>query len=164
VAGFLCRLGVGRSELDDAVQEVFIVAHRSGGFKVGGAQPTTWLAEIALRVASGQKRSHRRRLQRETDVATDDVEHATPFDTLAKRESRDRIASALETLSLEHRAVFILYEIEGESCESIADGLEIPLGTVYSRLHHARERFKQAYGRLATEPKSANSCDQKGTL
>lgn len=164
VAGFLCRLGVGQSELDDAVQEVFLVAHRCGGFKVGDAQPTTWLAEIALRVASGQKRSLRRRVQRETDVASDDVEHATPFDTLAKREARDRITLALDTLSLEHRAVFILFEIEEESCESIAEGLGIPIGTVYSRLHNARERFKKAYDRLLAEPSSAASYDQKGTL
>lgn len=66
VAGFLCRLGVGQSELDDAVQEVFLVAHRCGGFKIGEAQPTTWLAEIALRVASGQKRSLRRRVKQAT--------------------------------------------------------------------------------------------------
>jgi RNA polymerase sigma-70 factor (ECF subfamily) len=65
------------------------------------------------------------------------------------------VGRALETLSLEHRAVFILFEMEEESCESIADGLGIPIGTVYSRLHAARDRFRKAYGRLTPEPAQA---------
>ncbi len=64
VAGFLRRLGVEAPELDDAVQEVFLTAHRRGGFVAGAAQPTTWLAEIALRVASDMRRSRRARSMR----------------------------------------------------------------------------------------------------
>ena len=164
VAGFLCRLGVGRSELDDAVQEVFLVAHKRGGFNVGEAQPTTWLAAIALRVALGQRRNRRRRSRRERDAATADAVTETPFDTLSSHEMRNRISAALDTLSLEHRAVFILFEIEEQSCENIAQGLGIPIGTVYSRLHSARNHFKKAYGRLTTEPDFATGHIQKGAI
>ena len=151
VAGFLCRLGVDRSDLHDAVQEVFLIAHRCGGFTVGQAQPTTWLAEIALRVVSGQRRTLRRRAKRESVAAPDEADLATPFDALASHELRNRIDQALDTLSLEHRTVFILFEIEEESCESIAAGLGVPIGTVYSRLHAARDRFRKAYERLTTD-------------
>src|SRR5690348_4984375 len=59
VASFLIRMGVSRSDLDDVMQEVFLVAHRLGGYTPGPAKPTTYLANIALRAAT----SHRRKGQ-----------------------------------------------------------------------------------------------------
>ena len=58
-------------------------------------------------------------------------------------------AAVLDTLDLEHCAAFVLYEIEGESCDAIASAFEVPVGTVYSRLHHARRRFIDAYSNLS---------------
>jgi RNA polymerase sigma-70 factor (ECF subfamily) len=43
----------------------------------------------------------------------------------------------------------VLFEIEGESCDDIAAGLGIPVGTVYSRLHAARRDFQKAFAKLA---------------
>src|SRR5437899_5262126 len=60
VAGFLVRLGVRPADLDDLMQEVFIVAHRRGGFIPGPARPTTWLARIAIRVALAYRRTRRK--------------------------------------------------------------------------------------------------------
>ncbi len=147
VARFLARLGLDPHELDDAVQEVFLMAHRRGGFDEGPAQPTTWLAAIALRVAAGMRRSRRRR-SRAVPEPRSEACGPTPFEALSAAESLDRVQRALDTLGLEHRAAFILYEIEGASCESIAAGLGVPLGTVYSRLHAARAAFQKAYARL----------------
>jgi len=62
------------------------------------------------------------------------------------------VQRALDTLDLEHCAAFVLYEFAGESCEAIAASLSIPVGTVYSRLHHARRRFEQAYAALCEQP------------
>lgn len=70
-----------------------------------------------------------------------------PFATTAALEALRRVDRALATLDLEHRAVFVLFELEGESCESIAAGLGVPVGTVYSRLHHARRKFREAHAR-----------------
>jgi RNA polymerase sigma-70 factor (ECF subfamily) len=148
VASFLRRLGVEPEDLDDAVQEVFLIAHRRGGFTEGAAQPTTWLAEIALRVASRMRRSRRRRASAVAATPAIEAGGTTPFEVLAAAESLARVQRALDTLRLEHRAVFILYEIEGASCESIAAGMRIPIGTVYSRLHTARRAFQEAYARL----------------
>ena len=151
VANFLARLGVTRSELDDVVQDVFMIAHRRGGFRPGAAKPTTWLADIAMKVNANRRRSQRRaKVRADGEVverAKDD--RASPADIAEHRQSVDRVQRALESLDEERRAVFVLFEMEGESCESIAAGLGIPVGTVYSRLHHARKKFRKAHSRLA---------------
>jgi RNA polymerase sigma-70 factor (ECF subfamily) len=68
---------------------------------------------------------------------------------LEARRSLQRVQAVLEDLSLEQRAAFVLHDIEGESCERIAAMWNVPVGTIYSRLHHARKRFLEAYGRNA---------------
>jgi RNA polymerase sigma-70 factor (ECF subfamily) len=150
VAAFLRRLGVLQSELDDLVQEVFLVAHRKGGYVPGAGQPRTWLAAIAFRVASSGRRSQARRRETydETVLAQLGSSAADPADALEARRSLLRVQQALEALDLEHRAAFVLYEIEGEACSAIAVGFGIPVGTVYSRLHHARRRFLEAHAAL----------------
>jgi RNA polymerase sigma-70 factor (ECF subfamily) len=149
VASFLRRLGTPSAEVDDLVQEVFLIAHRKGGYVPGTGQPRSWLGAIALRVASGSRRTRGRRREEPIDdtllraTSADDV--AGAFET---QRALQRVQQALEGLDLEHRAAFVLYEFEGENCESIAASLEIPLGTVYSRLHHARRRFLEAHAAL----------------
>jgi RNA polymerase sigma-70 factor (ECF subfamily) len=59
VASFLLRMGIRRSDLDDVIQDVFLVAHKLGGYVPGPAKPTTYLANIALRAAT----THRRKQQ-----------------------------------------------------------------------------------------------------
>jgi RNA polymerase sigma-70 factor (ECF subfamily) len=151
VAGFVHRLGVPAPELDDVLQEVFLVAHRRGGFRqLGAARPTTWLAEIAIRVASASRR--RKRRSRE-DADMKGVSHAASDDVGAVRvleanEAMQRVQRALDSLDEDKRAAFVLYELEGESCAAIAAGLGIPVGTVYSRLHKARQEFVRAHERL----------------
>ena len=139
-----------REEVDDIVQEVFLVAHRRGGFIPGAARPTTWLAEIALRVSSSARR-RQRRSREDADVQTvaDAVSSArSPGEQAETAEALRRVQQALEVLDEAKRAVFILFELEGESCESIAAGLGIPVGTVYSRLHKARKLFMEVHARL----------------
>ncbi|MEM9456623.1 MAG: sigma-70 family RNA polymerase sigma factor [Myxococcota bacterium] len=150
VANFLSRLGVERCDLDDVVQEVFMVAHRRGGFAPGPARPTTWLADIALKVNANRMRRRRRaRVQAQGEVverAEDPA--ASPAEVIDHQRSIDRVQQALDTLDEDRRAVFVLFELEGESCDAIAAGLGIPVGTVYSRLHAARRKFRKAHARL----------------
>ena len=61
VAGFAARIGCASEDIEDVVQEVFLTVHRRGGFEPGVARATTWLAEIAIRVVSTQRRTARRR-------------------------------------------------------------------------------------------------------
>jgi len=147
VAAFVTRLGATKAEVDDLVQETFIVAHTKGGYQPGPALPRTWLAAIALRVTRARQRSTARRREDAGVSAFDSMTAAgkDPGEALEIAESLGRVQRALDTLDLEHRAAFILYEIEGESCQAIADALEVPVGTVYSRLHTARRRFLEAH-------------------
>lgn len=150
VAGFVTRLGVQPGEVDDVVQEVFLTAHRRGGFEPGPAKPTTWLAEIALRVVSTQRRTQKRRRTEGDERALEAAVSPTqsPHETAEQRASLERVDRALAALDVDRRAVFVLFEIEGEPCEAIAAGLGIPVGTVHSRLHTARREFSEAYARI----------------
>jgi RNA polymerase sigma-70 factor (ECF subfamily) len=157
VASFVHKLGAQPHEIEDLVQEVFLVAHRRGGFADDGrARPTTWLAEISLRVWSSTRR---RRLRKPEDPDQATVSHArapgqSPLRAVENGEALDRVRSALEDLDEDRRAIFILFELEGEPCTAIAAALDIPVGTVYSRLHKARKEFREAYQRL-TAPTSS---------
>lgn len=150
VANFLWKLGVNAEEIGDLVQEVFLVAHKRGGFVEREARPTTWLAEIAVRVASTRRRSLSRSPQRAElgDAADIPTHSASPADLAAASEGLERVQKALDAMDINHRAVFVLYELEGESCEAIAESLGVPVGTVFSRLHTARKNFQKMHNRL----------------
>lgn len=147
VASFLRHMGSSEPDLDDMVQDVFVIAHRKGGYLPGPAGPRTWLAALAIRVVRARRRSRARRPE-PVEVPENLPDGAqSPAEQLESRRALARIQAALDDLSLEHRAAFVLFEIEGESCESIAMMWNVPVGTVYSRLHHARKRFLEMYGR-----------------
>jgi RNA polymerase sigma-70 factor (ECF subfamily) len=155
VASFLRRIGSASADVDDLVQEVFLIAHRKGGFVVGSVHPKSWLAAIAFRVASTSRRSQRRRRE-EADFELEDV-HSPSADAARVLEGRaalHRVQQALDTLTLDDRATFVLYEIEGLSCDEIAAAFEIPVGTTYSRLHNARKRFIEAHARVEREDRA----------
>ena len=157
IANFLHRLGTPLRELDDLVQEVFLVAHRRGGFiQDGRAKPTTWLAEVALRVASTHRRKNRRRHETpdQAKISLAATSAHCPAQSAENRESNTHIHAALEQLDEEKRAIFLLFELEGESCLAIAEVFQIPVGTVYSRLHSARKLFKDAYLQLSSPPQA----------
>jgi RNA polymerase sigma-70 factor (ECF subfamily) len=132
-------LGATPDTADDAVQDVFLVAHRRLADFEARSTPRTWLFAIALRVVSDQRRSTRRR-KRLLDAAQN-MQRApslTPFDQAASAESRRALLAALEQLSDEQRAVFVLAELEDMTAPEIASALSVNLNTVYSRLRAAR--------------------------
>ena len=138
----LQHLGVRPADLEDLLQEVFIVVHRKlDGFH-GQSRITTWLFGICLRVAARHRRRAFFRFERHTPEVPERVDHATPEDRVADEQRRQVLERALARLSLEQRAVFVLFELEGKTCHEIAELVSIPLGTVHSRLHHARRQVK----------------------
>jgi len=149
VAAFLVRLGAWRLHVDDLVQEVFLIVHRRGGYVPVSARPTTWLAEIALRVLHNAQRSYRRCRTIADSVIIDSLAARARGPDAAAESAQELtlVQLALDDLDLEHCALFVLHEIEGESCIAIAEGLGIPEGTVHSRLHAARRAFLKAYKR-----------------
>jgi RNA polymerase sigma-70 factor, ECF subfamily len=150
VASFLYRLGARGTDIEDAVQEVFLTAHRRGGYRPGAASPTTFLAQLALEVnLARRRRASRSRPASQEDLAAATVGEAPadPSQALVAKDAARRLQAALDAMDHGHRAVFVLFELEGESCESIAAGLSIPVGTVFSRLHAARRVFREHVAR-----------------
>jgi RNA polymerase sigma-70 factor (ECF subfamily) len=146
IASLLRRLGLPEDDIDDAVQEVFVLAHRYGGYRPGPAQPTTWLATIAINVSRNARRQGRQRAYPDELKVAEAISNApTPFDRAAVAESLTRLQAILDGLDEDHRVVFLLSEIHGEPGPAIAAALGVPVGTVYSRLHAARERVSAAY-------------------
>jgi RNA polymerase sigma-70 factor, ECF subfamily len=140
----LRRLGIPHDDLPDAVQEVFLVVHRRLASFEGRAKVTTWLFKIALRVARDRRqRAHVRHelLGSEAlDVAIDPREDVSQ--ALERRDDLALFDAALEGLDLDQRAVFTLFELEGLSGPAVAELLDIPLGTAYSRLRLGRSTFR----------------------
>jgi RNA polymerase sigma-70 factor, ECF subfamily len=132
------RLGV--IDPDDAAQEVFLVAmRRLADIETG--RERAFLGGVATRVASQARRTQARR--RQADVPAPDVAsiEPSPAEHVAAGEARALLDEILADMPLELRAVFVLFELEGVSMAEIAAALEIPPGTVASRLARARTHF-----------------------
>jgi RNA polymerase sigma-70 factor (ECF subfamily) len=141
----LRSLGVHDAHVDDALQDVFVVAARKLEAFDGGAALRTWLYAIALRIA----RKYRERLRKEP-ASLDGARESEPELMLAATAEAaalqsERLALAhdiLETLSDEQREVFVLARVEQMSAVEIADVVGVPLNTVYSRLRASRLAFE----------------------
>ena len=126
----LFRFGVTPNAIEDAVQDVFVVAYRR---RLDYAGPSTkaWLYGIARRVASNYRRSNRRRVQRHRAIAATG-RRSSSAGTHEAIHSLDRY---LASLRADDRELFILSELEGMTAPEIADTLGCSIGTVASRLH-----------------------------
>jgi RNA polymerase sigma-70 factor (ECF subfamily) len=158
------RLGVPEADADDAVQQVFIVASRRLASITEGSE-RAFLFGTALRVASHARRAAKRRgevpLHDEGPQATSSVprspaeqgssigEHASSAeDLIDQRRARALLDDVLESLPMDMRAVFVLFELEEMTLAEIAALLGLPGGTVASRLRRGRELFQAEITRL----------------
>jgi RNA polymerase sigma-70 factor (ECF subfamily) len=146
----LRRLGIPERDVADAVQDVFIVVHRRLSEFEGRSKVTTWLFGIAMRVARDRRRlAHvwREGLDEGAGLERAD-ERADVVGEAERRQGLELLESILDEMPLEQRAVFTLFELDGMTGEAIAEMLDVPLGTVYSRLRLGREAFRRALSRL----------------
>jgi RNA polymerase sigma-70 factor (ECF subfamily) len=144
----LQRLGVRESDLEDLLQEVFMVVHQQLPHFEGRSKATTWLFGICFRVAAGhRRRAYRHREELGNEKAEQFPADDDPEELTVALQSRRQVDAALDTLELEKRAVLVMFEIDGLSCQEIASVVDVPIGTVYSRLHSARADFQKALGR-----------------
>ena len=147
----------------DAVQEAFLKAWNALPKFEGRARFFTWLYRLVMNQCLDQKRrdkSDRHTAYEEggvveaelSEVPPPEVEgvgFAAPAAEVARKELRARLAEAIEKLPDNARETLLLREVEGLSYAEIATTLDIPKGTVMSRLHYAR---KQLQGWLSDEP------------
>jgi RNA polymerase sigma-70 factor (ECF subfamily) len=143
------RLGVPDAHVDDVVQEAFIVAARRADEIEHGSE-RGFLIGIVVRASANQRRRQKTRL----DYVAGSLRQpsaASPADAeqlLAQKQLRQLLDEALDALPSEQRSVLVLHEIEGFSSAEIAALLDLPAGTVASRLGRARAKFSRAAARL----------------
>jgi RNA polymerase sigma-70 factor (ECF subfamily) len=144
----LVRLGVRDADLLDVAQNVFVVVHRQlAGFE-GRSELTTWLFSICRLVVKDYRRSAPIRREVLVDAAefSKRAATATPEGPQGRLDSEHlgRILDAvLEKLPEKLRVAFVLFELEELSGEDIARLLDVPVGTVRSRLRLARAAFQR---------------------
>lgn len=151
-------------DVEDLVQEVFLVAHRHlGGFR-GEAKITTWLFRITRNVVRHRQRRERlRRLFSGPEKAAETVpsNRPTPIEELEREEARRITYRVLDGMSEKYRTVFILFEIEGLSGEEIGALTGQKMATVWVWLHRARAHF--AKGLAAIERQAGPAAGRPGT-
>lgn len=145
----LRRLGVLASQLDDATQQVFIVAARRLDDVVEGRE-RSFLCGTAVRVALNCRRAANLHGNRHTELGLDEIQSGAPDGEvlLEQMQARRMLDRVLEALVEDLRTVFVLSEIEGLTAPEIATIVDVPLGTVSSRLRRAREQFRLEAAKL----------------
>jgi RNA polymerase sigma-70 factor (ECF subfamily) len=138
----LRRLGVYPSDVEDVAHDMFLTVYAKLDQLDETRPPRPWLFAFAARFASDYRRLARHR-------ATEDVstlgaaDQESPEDAAGRREQQSLAMRALDTLSMETRSVFVGYELEELPMKELADALDIPLNTAYSRLRLAREQLSK---------------------
>ncbi len=149
----LRRLGVREAATDDAAQKVFEIATRRLATIRKGAE-RAFLFNTAVHVAIEFRR--RAATTRETThEALEDLidPGALPDEATERRRRRETLDALLDSMPMDLRSVFVLYELEGLDRFQIAELLELPSGTAASRLRRAREHFQAQVKRLRAKQK-----------
>jgi RNA polymerase sigma-70 factor (ECF subfamily) len=149
VFSVLRRLGVRQEALLDATQHVFLVAaEKRQTIRVESER--AFVISVAVRTAANLRRAHAAQRVRNADTDVLDAASEVPLadELLDQRRLRSLLDEALDALSPDLRPAFVLFELEDLSLSEIAEALEIPRGTVASRLRRAREIFQDTARRL----------------
>ncbi|HTU59144.1 MAG TPA: sigma-70 family RNA polymerase sigma factor [Polyangiales bacterium] len=150
----LRRLGVQPDHaVDDAAQRVFEIAAKKRD-QIAPGNERAYLFKTALLVAAEERRRSRRAAREaldETALLNAKAPELPPDEALDAQRWRTRLDLVLEALGAELRTVFVLYEFERLSGPEIAELLDLPLGTVASRLRRARNEFRAATQRLRAQ-------------
>ena len=133
----------GPHDAEDIVQQTFMKAARIAATYDGRSDTArSWLFGIAARLIQGRRRSLAR-----FGRALARLAETTSRVTVAEHVPRSDLERGLESLSDAKRIVVVLAEVEGYTCEELARMLSIPVGTVWTRLHHARKELRAFYER-----------------
>jgi RNA polymerase sigma-70 factor, ECF subfamily len=149
---FLRGLGVPLAGVDDAAQQVFwVTAQRLDGIVAGSER--AFLLSTARGVAANARRAHTRSREvlDEELLADRTDDRANPEEAAATKQARRLLDAFLEELPEDTRTVFVLFELEGMTMAAIAETLELPPGTVASRLRRGREEFQAATKRFQAQ-------------
>ncbi|MCA9671684.1 MAG: sigma-70 family RNA polymerase sigma factor [Myxococcales bacterium] len=130
------------SDLEDALQDVFVEVFRSIDKFKGQSKITTWLYRVSVNVALQKLRRRKRRPEGYASAPKEELpDHETPMRALQRKESARLVYGILDTIAPKKRTVFILSEIFGMSAKEISEVVETNPLTVRTRLHYARKEF-----------------------
>lgn len=138
---FLARATRDAHDCDDLLHATFLAAAKSAASYDGRACCRPWLVGIAVRLLRRRRRSFGSLLRVLTTLTDTEPASRDPRLTL---QARGDIERALARLSEAKRVALLMAEVEGLSCPEIAQALEIPIGTVWTRLHAARRELRAA--------------------
>ena len=146
IRAYVCRLGMSPSDCDDIVQSVFIEIMKSAGRFDPRLPARAWVYGIATMLVRRERRSLSRQAARLMRWAREKVEAEVQSPEECHRSDRARVSfeRAYAGLSSKKKEVFALVVLQGLSGEQAARTLGIPVGTVWTRLHHAREELRRA--------------------
>lgn len=151
------RLGLPSHEAEDVTQDVLVLVYRRLARFEGRSRLRTWILGVAANVCRERRRSPSLR-----EMSLDHGEGSEPLRTLpdgnagleaalARRELQEAVRSAIQSLAPHHREAILLREIEGLTYEEMAGLLDVPVGTVRSRLHNARTALAERLLPLAAD-------------
>ena len=159
---YTVAFGILRNEDEamDVTQDAFVKVYKALPRFKGQAAFYTWLYRITVNLCIDKKRKSARRAEVAYEdtytqgdgggvagpvLASTGIE--SPSAAYARRELREQMREAMDSLGERHREILVLREVEGLSYEELSDILEVPKGTIMSRLFHARKNFQQALSR-----------------
>jgi RNA polymerase sigma-70 factor (ECF subfamily) len=153
------QLTGNHADAEDLAQNTFIKAYRALPKFRNEADFGTWLHRIAVNLSINEKRKRRPDVSLDNPVQTMDGEMPrmvasdteSPEEAYENKEFSGMVRRALKELSVEHRAVLVLREMQGYSYDEIAVMLDCSLGTVKSRINRARQTLKKEITRLAAK-------------
>jgi RNA polymerase sigma-70 factor (ECF subfamily) len=143
VATAALRMGVPRQEIEDVANEVFYKVFRSLHRYEPSHALSTWLYRITVNAALDHKRSRRHDAKSDELSPTLADDRPTQDDTAEERERAALLREALERLPAHYRTPLVLTHVEGLPIEEVARALDLPEGTVKSRLFRARAQLKE---------------------
>ena len=138
-------------DADDAAQETFLTLYRKADRFHRKSAFSTWLYRVTINTCYDQLRKQKRR-QADPLPETNDPVDPHSADEVAAAELRPDLAAALATLPEDFRIAVVLSDFEGNSLEMVAEILEVPVGTVKSRLFRGRRLLAQKLGNLSPTP------------
>ena len=158
VYSVVSRMTVSQDDVDDIVQDVFVLAYRSIGSFRGDSSFATWLYSIAVNTTlKSLKRSKRRQTVSldDPDTGLGELLAATdqpdPAEAAHAGERNRQVRQAIDLLPDKQRAVVLLHYFEDHTCEEIAAILNCSVGTVWSRLHYACRKLRSQLEWLGSE-------------
>jgi RNA polymerase sigma-70 factor (ECF subfamily) len=138
---FVARATSDAEDLDDLVHATFLAAAKSAARYDGRPSCRPWLVGIAVRLLRRRRRSFGHLL-----AALSSLRGIRPaaIDPRPSLQARAEVEQALSRIHEAKRVTLLLAEVEGLTCAEIATALDVPIGTVWRRLHEARREFRQA--------------------